>query len=295
MRREHRNGLRLLLLALLVGWFVSPPGWRYAVPLWLPFAIAAVLELEFAVSGFVRGAHGQPQTRGRAPQAGDLRRFGWEGEPPEEDDPAFWSSGPVRVPRSSPARRAVVPLLVLAAAGLVVWGVSVRRGWTSLPAGTQARVQHILSREAARIAGHSATVRCDTEGRHVGAIQDADGLAEVGGDDAWVTPGICFSLYRVIEGHTAHVGRGTGRAIAVLAHEAWHLRGVPDEGVANCYAFQSGVTVGTRLGLPPATARGLMRQQLADNADVGDARYVVPAGCRDGGRFDLHPSSHRFP
>jgi len=40
----------------------------------------------------------------------------------------------------------------------------------------------------------------------------------------------------------------------------------------------------------------LMRQQLSDNlTDTSDARYIVPAGCKNGGSYDLHPGSSVFP
>jgi hypothetical protein len=41
----------------------------------------------------------------------------------------------------------------------------------------------------------------------------------------------------------------------------------------------------------------MMRQQLADNAvsAEGDTRYLVPSGCKNGGRYDLNPTSARFP
>ena len=65
----------------------------------------------------------------------------------------------------------------------------------------------------------------------------------------------------------------------MLAHEAWHLQGVRDEGVTNCRAFQSGVQVGVNLGLSRSTARRMMREQLAQNAR-SPADYRVPADCR---------------
>jgi hypothetical protein len=88
-----------------------------------------------------------------------------------------------------------------------------------------------------------------------------------------------------------------GRAIAVLAHEAWHLRGVRNEGLANCFGFQSGVQIGVNLGLSEGTARGLMREQLATNpSDArGNPQYLVPGGCRDGGSQDLRPDRSGFP
>jgi hypothetical protein len=131
----------------------------------------------------------------------------------------------------------------------------------------------------------------------VGVVQHADGLAEVGGSNAYLTPDLCHRLYRLaFEGDEGAFSQ-TARAIAVLAHEAWHLHGEADEGVTNCYAFQSGVALGQRLGLTEGTAARMMRQQLADNATYGrSARaYLVPADCRDGGALDLAPQTSRFP
>jgi len=289
--------VRLALAVLVIGWFFSPPQWRYAVPLWLPFLLALALEMEFGIGGWFRAARQAPRDPGRAPQAVDLERFGWRGEQPEEDDPAFWSSRPVPKVRQSWLRRLAVSLAVIAFVALAAWGVSVRRGWSSLDQQTQARVERIISRQAQRIAGHVVHVHCDTAGRHVGVVQEADGIAEVGGTEAWVTPGICFRLYRVAVHHDSSLFSPTGRAIAVLAHESWHLHGVSDEGLANCYAFQSGVGIGTRLGLSEGRARAMMREQLADNASdsASDASYLVPAGCANGGHYDLDPGSSQFP
>ena len=286
------------MVSVLLAWFFSPPEWRYAVPLWLPFLIALALEVEFAVGGWLRAARQLPAERGRGPQHADLERFGWVGEePPEDDDPAFWTSAPVPRRRTALLRRIATSLAVIAFVGLVVWGISIRRGWSSLDRGTQTRIERVLSGQAARIAGHAVRVRCDSAGRHVGFVQEADGLAEVGGRNAWLTPSICFQLYRLIDRHDTQSFSPTGRAIAVLAHESWHLHGVADEGIANCYAFQSGVAIGTRLGLSPSRARALMREQLADNGSdsASDPRYLVPAGCRNGGRYDLRPASPQFP
>src|SRR5205085_5903485 len=110
---------------------------------------------------------------------------------------------------------------------------------------------------------------------HVGFAQDADGLAEVGGRRMWLTPDVCYRLYRI--SHTRRAsGSESGRAIAVFAHEAWHLRGEAREAVANCYAYQSGVAVGQALGLGAGTARALMHEQLADNPVdfTGAPQYV---------------------
>jgi hypothetical protein len=139
-------------------------------------------------------------------------------------------------------------------------------------------------------------IRCDESGAYVGAIQHTDGVATVGGDLAYLTPERCLDLYRLAFDGEVRSSQ-TGRAVAVLAHESWHLYGVADEGTTECYALQSGVELGQRLGLSEETARRLMRQQLVENAgrSVNTAEYRVPPGCEDGGSLDLDPASSRFP
>ncbi len=168
--------------------------------------------------------------------------------------------------------------------------------WQHLSTAARARTVALLDRQASRIAGHPAEVICDVAGKHVGYVQDANGLAEVGRRRAWLTPQICYQLYLVHSSGRA-AGPASGEAIAVLAHEAWHLRGVTSEALANCFAYQSGVGIGEALGLPRSTARALMREQLADNpADFADApQYLVPSGCTRGGSLDLHLDGSSFP
>ena len=83
----------------------------------------------------------------------------------------------------------------------------------------------------------------------------------------------------------------------MLGHEAQHLRGVTNEGLANCYGFQTGVQIGVNLGLSESRARAMMREQLATNASdsAGNPAYRVPSGCRSGGAEDLHPAEPGFP
>src|SRR5439155_1757364 len=105
--------------------------------------------------------------------------------------------------------------------------------WQRLSPSARAATVTVLDRQAARIAGHPAEVICDVSGRHVGFVQDADGLAEVGGRRTWLTPQICYQLY-LIRRSGRSGGPKSGQAIAVFAHEAWHLRGESSEGIANC-------------------------------------------------------------
>jgi hypothetical protein len=140
------------------------------------------------------------------------------------------------------------------------------------------------------------TIRCDEAREYVGFVQHADGVALVGGDRAYLTPERCLDLYRLAFEDEVTSSQ-TGRALAVLAHEAWHLRGVRNEGTTECYALQSGVGLGQRLGLSEVRAGQLMRQQLTENAlhAQGSPEYLLPSECRDGGSLDLNPSVTRFP
>jgi hypothetical protein len=141
------------------------------------------------------------------------------------------------------------------------------------------------------------TVDCDTGGHHVGAVQEADGLAEVGGRRAWLTPDICLQLVQLRDGDLRPDSDTAGHAVVVLAHEAWHLHGVADEGLANCFAYQTGGRIAEQLGVSPGTARALMKAQLAENRVEfsGSPAYFIPPGCHNGGQDDLHPASHQFP
>ena len=311
------RGLRLLLIVALVLWLFSPYWIRAAVPLWLPFLVALALEAQFVFSNY-RSSRPFFAPDTRAPGQDDRERFGsgdlqewaiveegetrvWvdladEPEPeelPDADDPP--------APVASRRRRSLGRSLVEAAVVLaVVAGIALlldRGTWNDVSDADRQTAETRFSVEAGRIAGKSVTVGCDTSGRIVGSVQHADGVAVVGGDQAVLTPELCNALYRLAFKDEVTSFGETGRAIAVLAHEAWHLRGIRHEGVAECYAFQSGVGVGVRLGLDESEARRMMRAQLVANQQHRGStlEYLVPRGCINGGRYDLAPSVDRFP
>jgi hypothetical protein len=313
--RPHRlpsalSVLRLALVVFVLSWLFGPHALRSAVPIWIVFLIALGLEVQFFVGG-MRAAPARLPDRG--PQAVDRERYGY-GEEEDEEDEELWipyggeeddedelewaSASALAEPRrlGLPVRRFLVGLGVIGALALVIWFVESRTGWDALDAETRARAAARFSDEASRIAAKPVTVRCDESGRYVGAVQHSDGAAIVGGDLAYLTPARCLDLYRLaFKGESA--SSQTARALAVLAHEAWHLRGVADEGTTECYALQTGVELGRRLGLSEGTARRLMRQQLTENAlrGRGSVEYLVPPDCRNGGRLDLNQDLSRFP
>jgi hypothetical protein len=320
--------LRVALVVFVVAWIFGPYALRAAVPIGLVFLIALGLEVGF-FAGALRTAPAPGPDRG--PEALDRERYGYAEETDElllvrDRGEEFWipysgetvdeldglvaearmrheqeaAVAPVSIPERAgvwpPVRRLLTGLAVVGALALIFWVVESRTGWEALDRHTRDEAAARFSDEASRIAGKPVTVHCDESGAYVGVVQHADGAAVVGGDVAYLTPDGCLDLYRLAFENEVTSSQ-TARALTVLAHEAWHLRGVRDEGTTECYALQSGVEVGRRLGLSEDAARQMMRQQLAENTlrRRGTAEYVVPTECRDGGRLDLHPNVSQFP
>ncbi len=285
---------RAALLGFAVAYLMSDT-LQLWVPAWPPFLAAAAVEAQFFLAGS-RGPRGRTRASDPGPQPRDLDELGWGEDAGREEDASPAAPAPVyRRRRPRVWIRLGQALLVLAVLGIALLLDRRSEHWQHLSRSTRNATAAVLAREASRIAGHPAQVICDTSGRHVGFVQDADGLAEVGGRRAWLTPSICYQLYLVAHRHRAD--EESGHAIAVLAHEAWHLHGEADEGLANCFGYQSGVAVGEHLGLTPTTARRLMREQLEANpSEYTDVpAYRVPAGCRSGGKFDLRLDGTHFP
>jgi hypothetical protein len=308
-------GVRIALVAFVLAWILGPEELRDAVPIAIVFVLALGLEVSFLVGALRETSARRPD---RSPQDVDRDLYGFDREPDElviveEEDSDTWfavseheddeedayvdgADPEPDQPRRSAVRGFLVGLGVIAALVLAIWFVDSRTGWDSVPGERRAAAVERYSAEGSRIAEKPVSILCDEARDYVGAVQHADGVAFVGGDRAYLTPEICHTLYRLAFQDDER-GARTGRAIAVLAHEAWHLRGVSHEGVAECYAYQSGVEVGRRLGLGEGTARRLMAQQLTENAlrGAGSFEYRVPRECRDGGRLDLDPEGSRFP
>jgi hypothetical protein len=294
-RARSFRAARIAVLGLVIAYFFLPYGLRSWIPVWLLFLLALGLEIDFFVGGWLQMRRGAAvaEVRDRGPQGRDLSELGsWGYWDPSEPTPP--------VVAQSDGFRWLYVVEGVAAVAIVaglLYAASRPSGWDAVSAARQARTEAILSREASTIARHPTTVTCDKKGEYVGFVQDADGLAEVGGDQAFLTPAICDTLYQLAIKHRVQSFSRTARAIAVLGHESWHLRGERDEGFANCYGFQSGVDIGVHLGLSEHRARAMMREQLATNAsDSGpNSQYRVPSGCRNGGSEDLRPTASGFP
>jgi hypothetical protein len=292
MRANVWLWVRVALVIFVLAWILGPSELRSGVPILVVFVIALGLEVSFVATALRRGPVRVPD---RSPQQVDRERFGFptaeDDEDTEDDEDDWWDE-----PTASPLRRFAVGLALIAALVVVVVLVDRSSGWSSVPGERRAEAVARFSDEASQISGKDVSVRCDEARDYVGAVQHADGVATVGGDLAILTPEICFDLYRVAFDHDV-TGARSGRAIAVLAHEAWHLRGEADESTTECYALQSGVTLGRRLGLDDSEARRLMKQQLVENELRGadTLEYRLTSECRNGGDLDLDAASDRFP
>lgn len=286
--------LRVALVVFVLAWILGPSALRDSIPILVVFLVALGLEVNFLVGALRRQPSRVPD---RGPQPVDRDRYGFDSEDEDEEDEldesVEYEPGSTRY---AALRRFALGLGVIAVLVGLVWFVESRTGWDSLSGETRAKAVERFSAEASRIAGKPVEIRCDEARDYVGAVQHADGVATVGGELAIVTPEVCNALYRLAFDDDVN-GSRTGRAVAVLAHEAWHLRGVDVESTTECYALQSGVELGRRLGLDEGSARRLMRQQLTENELRGleSLGYRLTSECRNGGRLDLDPRSADFP
>jgi len=286
--------LRVALVGFVLAWILGPRALRDSVPILVVFLLALGLEVHFLVSALRHGGRSRAPDRG--PQPVDREWYGFADEDEDEDEADGVEEDWAQPPRARPLQNFGVGIAVICALVAVTLLVDRNTGWAAISGEQRSLAVSRFSAEASRIAEKPVAVRCDVGRDYVGAVQHADGVAVVGGDLAIVTPEVCDDLYRLAFEHEAS-SVNMGRALAVLAHEAWHLRGVSDESTVECYALQSGVRLGERLGLSEERARQLMRQQFVENAlrGVDTLEYRLTSECRDGGRLDLDPASGAFP
>ena len=265
-------------------------------PVWLLFLAALALEVDFFVGGWLQARREAPvaEAPDRGPQQRDLSDLGsWDYWDPSEPTP------PVVVDPGFRWIHVVEAVGVLAVIAVLLYcGVTTARLGRGLGRAPGADRGDPVATRRARSRAIRRRSRATTSGDFVGFVQDADGLAEVGGDQAFLTPEICDTLYQLAIKHRVQSFPRTARAIAVLGHESWHLRGEANEGLANCYGFQSGVQIGQSTSASrESRARAMMQEQLATNtADSGtNVAYRVPSSCRDGASSDLRPAEPGFP
>ncbi len=292
-RRRARllRTLRLVVLAGVVAYLFLPYDIRAWIPAWLPFLAAVWLEVQFFIGGW-RSGTAPPPGRDPGPQPHDLAELGGEhwreattvevegrrlyvpidGLSEEEieerveeyvRDPgaAHLAARPYVASRRRFDRRyALEALAMITVVAGILFYASRPRGWSAVSTADRVRAEAVYSREAAKIAGHPAQVRCDTSGDYVGFLQDADGLAFVGGKRAYLTPSICDTLYQLAFKHRTQSFPRTARALAVLGHESWHLQRRERRGARQL------------LRLPERRANRRRPRPLREHCAVDDAR-----------------------
>lgn len=288
-----RTAARAILAVIVVGWLFSDVV-RSAVPMIVPLAALALVELEVAL-GAVRERGTQSVNR---PAPGEEDADLGYGDLVEDELGVRLVPPPARAQRRWRDRW---PLLVGAGAAAAIVAVGVRddraASWEALSPAAREATRLRLQSEAAQIAGKPVRLECSDEVGFAGIRSDALGVAYPLRGTTYLRGSVCRDLHDVLESGSVH-GDRHAESIVVLAHEAVHLGGERSESVTECLGLQHGVGLARRLGVPTDTAARVMRgRYLTDLADRSLIRleYRLPAGCRDGGPLDLDPTSSRFP
>ncbi|MGI9557138.1 MAG: hypothetical protein ACR2N5_04265 [Solirubrobacterales bacterium] len=79
----------------------------------------------------------------------------------------------------------------------------------------------------------------------------------------------------------------TAAVVSTLAHEAMHLGGIRDEGIADCYALQATVSVASDLGVDAAAARAIAELSAEYAHDQRHGTEYDHDDCFAGGALDL--------
>jgi hypothetical protein len=82
----------------------------------------------------------------------------------------------------------------------------------------------------------------------------------------------------------------SAEALTVLAHESYHLRGLQNEAVVQCYAMQAVPRVARALGANPMDAQALAALEYSTGYPRMPPAYRS-ADCRPGGALDLPPTT----
>jgi hypothetical protein len=168
-----------------------------------------------------------------------------------------------------------------------------------------------LARIATVIAGRDVRISCPgTLARLTETpAQDGSVLFSPAGtptDEAKLSGETCSRLRSFLHGGIGGLGCLDGQrecpveaqeaavAVNVLSHEAWHLSGVRDEAVTQCYALQSNADTAVRLGADEDDARAIA-SFIAREVQPALPPDYRSSECFDGGPLDLHPERPTWP
>jgi hypothetical protein len=190
---------------------------------------------------------------------------------------------------------------------LVLWlslGFASTRGRGRLPdlpdATPQSRLDSALSEIASELSGVGADVYCWSKADWEDRTSLGAWRAYAGGYPRSInlSPEVCGGLTSLFEDHLpvweAASPDALAWSIAALAHESIHMRGIHDEGVAECHGVQSIRTAAGLLGRTPAEGRYLTQRYWKRFYRWSRPPYRS-GECRNGGRLDLRPGTDVFP
>jgi hypothetical protein len=223
------------------------------------------------------------------------------------------------VPRASPGkgsrlkgtapgadRNTVIKLLL----GLALVGVL--GGFTYREANRYQSIEEKLGALASLVARRDVDMRCKSMVKDAVDVSDAHGSVEFDAngrpaDVATLRRGVCSTLRRFPKEHTQERYRclltGTTcddhvvaavKALHAVAHESWHLSGIKDEKIAECYALQITAWFAQRLGAGAAQARAIAAYVAREIYPSLSADYQS-GDCTNGGRYDLNRASQSWP
>src|SRR2546421_4507013 len=164
--------------------------------------------------------------------------------------------------------------------------------------------EQIAEQVARRLTGHNASVRCGSLGTSNPNVLGVTPLLHNKSFDYFLMrPAECTFLAWFRQAPSrwdprscsasdcAHVGDIT-MALAVVAHESYHVLGYSNEAQVECYGMQSIWFVASKLGATVAASQALASLYAARVYPL--RRTQTPAywspECRDGGKLDLRPA-----
>src|SRR5262245_18799452 len=105
----------------------------------------------------------------------------------------------------------------------------------------------------------------------------------------------CLQLDRISYHDSRLALPATGAAVGSLAHEAMHVAGIHDEGIAECYGMQLTAVTAMKLGAEPDYAAELQHMDFEFDRDRRAGTAYDSPDCYDGGPLDLAPESSQWP
>jgi hypothetical protein len=169
--------------------------------------------------------------------------------------------------------------------------------------------EQIAQQVARRLTGHNASVRCGSIGMSDPRVLGVTPLMNGHSFDYFLMrPAECTYLAWVrqaparwdprtcVESDCARVGNIV-MALAVVAHESYHLLGYTNEAQVECYGMQSIWFVANKLGASIDESQVVAQfyaTRMYPQRRTKTPEYWSPE-CRDGGKYDLRRSLARWP